>query len=72
MHDLETISRISNLICGLRFNYNGLSIELTEQIAHEIRNEVRRKGKFLIKFSNFFKSNFILDKKIYRCTNHSD
>lgn len=43
MHDLETISRISNLICSLRFHYNGLSVELTEQIAHEIRNEVRRK-----------------------------
>ena len=37
------MSRISNLVSSLRYQYNGLSIELTEQISSEIREEIRRK-----------------------------
>ena len=43
IHDLELMSRISNLVSTLRYQYNGLSIELTEQISAEIREEIRRK-----------------------------
>ncbi|RWS30523.1 rho guanine nucleotide exchange factor 10-like protein [Leptotrombidium deliense] len=43
IHDLEIMSRVSNLISSLRYHYNGLSVELTEQISAEIRNEIRRK-----------------------------
>ena len=43
IHDLELMSRISNLVSSLRYQYNGLSIELTEQISGEIREEIRRK-----------------------------
>ncbi|CAG2104567.1 unnamed protein product [Medioppia subpectinata] len=43
IHDLELLSRISNLVSTLRYQYNGLSVELTEQISAEIREEIRRK-----------------------------
>ncbi|RWS11802.1 rho guanine nucleotide exchange factor 10-like protein [Dinothrombium tinctorium] len=43
IHDLEIMSRVSNLISSLRYHYTGLSLELTEQISAEIRNEIRRK-----------------------------
>ncbi|XP_054159778.1 rho guanine nucleotide exchange factor 10-like protein [Oppia nitens] len=43
IHDLELMSRITNLVSTLRYQYNGLSIELTEQISTEIREEIRRK-----------------------------
>jgi Rho guanine nucleotide exchange factor 10 len=43
IHDLELMSRVSNLVSSLRYQYNGLSVELTEQISAEIREEIRRK-----------------------------
>ncbi|XP_015790533.1 rho guanine nucleotide exchange factor 10-like [Tetranychus urticae] len=43
MHDLEMMSRIKNLISSLRFEYNGLSLELVEQLSRQIHNEIRRK-----------------------------
>ncbi|XP_053208339.1 rho guanine nucleotide exchange factor 10-like [Panonychus citri] len=43
MHDLEMMSRIKNLISSLRFEYNGLSHELVEQLSRQIHNEIRRK-----------------------------
>lgn len=43
IHDLELMSRITNLVSGLRYQYNGLSVELSEQISAEIRDEIRRK-----------------------------
>lgn len=43
IHDLEVISRITNLITSLRYQYNGLSLELAEQISTEIREEIRKK-----------------------------
>ncbi|UXI15879.1 hypothetical protein NH340_JMT01822 [Sarcoptes scabiei] len=43
IHDLEVISRVSNLLSSLRYHYNGLSLELVEQIAAEIREEIRKK-----------------------------
>lgn len=43
IHDLEVMSRVTNLITSLRYQYNGLSAELTEQISTEIREEIRKK-----------------------------
>lgn len=43
LHDLEVLSRITNLISSLRYQYNGLSVELTAQIRDEIREEIRKK-----------------------------
>src|SRR5687768_9871775 len=43
MQDLETLTRIGNLIRSLRFQYAGLSPQITEQIAADIRAELRRK-----------------------------
>lgn len=43
IHDLELMSRISNLISSLRYQYNGITVEAAEQISAEIRNEIRRK-----------------------------
>lgn len=43
IHDLEVFSRITNLISSLRYQYNGISMELSEQISAEIREEIRRK-----------------------------
>lgn len=43
IHDLEVMSRVTNLISSLRYQYNGLSVELTEQISSEIREEIRKK-----------------------------
>lgn len=43
IHDLEIMSRVSNCVQSLRYQYNGLTVELSEQISTEIRNEIRRK-----------------------------
>lgn len=43
IHDLEIMSRVTNLVSSLRYSYNGLSLEAAEQISTEIRNEIRRK-----------------------------
>lgn len=43
IHDLEVISRITNLLSTLRYSYNGLSLEIIEQISSEIREEIRKK-----------------------------
>ncbi|XP_075590489.1 rho guanine nucleotide exchange factor 10-like protein isoform X1 [Dermatophagoides farinae] len=43
IHDLEVISRVSNLLSSLRYQYQGISVELVEQIGTEIREEIRKK-----------------------------
>lgn len=43
IHDLEIMSRVTNLVSSLRYQYNGLSPEISEQISNQIRNEIRRK-----------------------------
>lgn len=43
MHDMEMMSRITNLVSSLRYQYNGLTPELMEQINVQLRNEIRRK-----------------------------
>ncbi|XP_074603024.1 rho guanine nucleotide exchange factor 10-like protein isoform X2 [Brevipalpus obovatus] len=43
MHDLELMSRVKSLVTSLRYEYQGLSNELIEQLSTEIHNEIRRK-----------------------------
>ena len=43
IHDLEIMSRVTNLISSLRYQYSGMTIDSVEQISSQIRNEIRRK-----------------------------
>ncbi|KAI1301843.1 Rho guanine nucleotide exchange factor 10 [Halotydeus destructor] len=43
IHDLECMSRISNLVSSLRYQYVGITLEAAELITAQIRNEIRRK-----------------------------
>lgn len=43
IHDLEIMSRVTNLVASLRYQYTGLSPDSVEAISTQIRNEIRRK-----------------------------
>lgn len=43
IHDLEIMSRIKSMVSSLRYEYQGLSNDLIDQLSGEIQNEIRRK-----------------------------
>jgi len=43
IHDLELMSRVTNLVSSLRYQYSGSTHDTGEVISTQIRNEIRRK-----------------------------